>query len=217
MSLKSIASTQGLIWCTAATVGMFGVAAPAHANLITFEDLTNGTVVTNQYAAQDITFSSANGEQILVTTQPAYQSTPPNFICTGTSSIDCTGTVIFSFTTPVDNLQFDAVGNQNAIGTSFAQADIYQNGVLTVSDLNLLVSQGNYLPDHQDLSAYANITEVLIHSNTDPAGTGYDTISFTPVTSGVPEPATWAMMLLGFACLGFAGYRKADRMSSAAA
>ena len=26
-------------------------------------------------------------------------------------------------------------------------------------------------------------------------------------TSGVPEPATWAMMLIGFAGLGFAGYR----------
>jgi PEP-CTERM motif-containing protein len=26
---------------------------------------------------------------------------------------------------------------------------------------------------------------------------------------GVPEPSTWAMMLLGFAGLGFAGYRKA--------
>jgi hypothetical protein len=36
-------------------------------------------------------------------------------------------------------------------------------------------------------------------------------------TIAVPEPATWVMMLLGFAGLGFAGYRKADRMSSAAA
>jgi len=27
----------------------------------------------------------------------------------------------------------------------------------------------------------------------------------------VPEPSTWAMMLLGFAGLGFAGYRRAKR------
>ena len=33
----------------------------------------------------------------------------------------------------------------------------------------------------------------------------------------VPEPSTWAMMVLGFAGLGFAGYRKVARVSSAAA
>jgi hypothetical protein len=27
--------------------------------------------------------------------------------------------------------------------------------------------------------------------------------------AGAPEPSTWAMMLLGFSALGFAGYRKA--------
>jgi hypothetical protein len=31
----------------------------------------------------------------------------------------------------------------------------------------------------------------------------------TSGTPGVPEPSTWAMMLLGFAGIGFAGYRKA--------
>jgi hypothetical protein len=30
-----------------------------------------------------------------------------------------------------------------------------------------------------------------------------------PLHSGVPEPSTWAMLALGFAVLGFAGYRKA--------
>jgi len=29
------------------------------------------------------------------------------------------------------------------------------------------------------------------------------------VGTAVPEPSTWAMMSLGFAGLGFAGYRKA--------
>jgi hypothetical protein len=34
--------------------------------------------------------------------------------------------------------------------------------------------------------------------------------SIRPYT-GVPEPSTWAMMLLGFAGLGFVGYRKANK------
>ena len=36
-------------------------------------------------------------------------------------------------------------------------------------------------------------------------------------TITVPEPSTWAMMLLGFAGLGFAGYRRATRASALAA
>jgi hypothetical protein len=29
--------------------------------------------------------------------------------------------------------------------------------------------------------------------------------------SGVPEPSTWPMLLIGFAAIGFAGYRKSRR------
>jgi hypothetical protein len=40
---------------------------------------------------------------------------------------------------------------------------------------------------------------------------GRATYDFTPAVPIVPEPSTWAMMLLGFAGLGFAGYRRALR------
>ena len=35
-------------------------------------------------------------------------------------------------------------------------------------------------------------------------------------SSGVPEPSTWAMMIVGFAGLGFAGYRRAKAKTVAA-
>jgi hypothetical protein len=35
------------------------------------------------------------------------------------------------------------------------------------------------------------------------------------ITSGVPEAATWAMMLLGFASIGFVAYRRAKKRSAA--
>ncbi len=49
-------------------------------------------------------------------------------------------------------------------------------------------------------------------------GCGYDKLSLVAAGGGltltvdsVPEPATWAMMLAGFASLGFAGWRRAAR------
>jgi PEP-CTERM motif len=33
-------------------------------------------------------------------------------------------------------------------------------------------------------------------------------------TTSVPEPATWAMMFLGFAALGFAGYRQSHKRAA---
>jgi hypothetical protein len=49
--------------------------------------------------------------------------------------------------------------------------------------------------------------------NVDPALAGDGTVSFLGygANAGVPEPSTWAMILLGFAGLAFAGYRRANR------
>ena len=41
--------------------------------------------------------------------------------------------------------------------------------------------------------------------------------SFVLVSGAIPEPSTWAMMLLGFAGLGYAGYRKAKQAAAARA
>lgn len=38
-----------------------------------------------------------------------------------------------------------------------------------------------------------------------------------PLTSAVPEPSTWAMMLVGFAGLGYLGFRQSRRKAGAAA
>ena len=44
-----------------------------------------------------------------------------------------------------------------------------------------------------------------------------DQFVFTNVSSGVPEPSTWAMMFLGFAGLGFAGFRSSRKSPAFAA
>jgi hypothetical protein len=43
----------------------------------------------------------------------------------------------------------------------------------------------------------------------------FDEAPFTPVVSAVPEPSTWAMLLLGFAGIGYIGLRQRKRMIAA--
>ncbi len=50
------------------------------------------------------------------------------------------------------------------------------------------------------------------HTNSQNVGNILDNVS----VAAVPEPSTWALMLLGFAGLGYAGYRKKKRAATAA-
>jgi hypothetical protein len=48
----------------------------------------------------------------------------------------------------------------------------------------------------------------IANSVSDPNGNGCCQAAFTSVVVGVPEPATWAMMILGFVGVGFMAYRR---------
>jgi hypothetical protein len=59
-----------------------------------------------------------------------------------------------------------------------------------------------------DFTFAAPVTSVTFTSS-------QNSLEVASVSSAVPEPSTWAMMLLGFAGLGFAGYRRTKRNSAA--
>lgn len=112
-----------------------------------------------------------------------------------------------------------------------AKLSAVDNGVLTVAlltpfsydpaDGNLLIDIDEKAPytggpgfefngasDGDFSRAYSGMTIPV--SNNSGLVTGFTVVS-------VPEPSTWAMMVLGFAGLGFAGYRGARRATAAAA
>jgi hypothetical protein len=56
-----------------------------------------------------------------------------------------------------------------------------------------------------------SLTEVYTITPNNVAGTNNATIDLSTSTPAIPEPATWGMVLLGFAGLGFAAFRKGKR------
>jgi hypothetical protein len=76
-----------------------------------------------------------------------------------------------------------------AYDAATATADYYVNGSLAIAN-----SPG---------FDYGWPTSIVIFGGVD------GNFQLVSLTTGVPEPSTWAMLALGFAGLGFAGYRKA--------
>src|ERR1700733_8025483 len=76
------------------------------------------------------------------------------------------------------------------------------------------------IPAPADLQSWtrdAALEPDWLRVGTDIVGAGQFNASFSLSGSPVPEPSTWAMMLLGFAGLGFAGYRRARMARPASA
>lgn len=182
------------------------LATPAQADVIDFDTLSNGEVVTTQYPG--VTFSSETGSQVLITAQgAAFGTSTPNFICSGVGgSINCVDDVYIDFASAVSGLTFLAVGDDASgdIGDVRAFA-----GALLLGTIDIFGDGAPFgSPYLVDLSAFSGVTRIEIAGITDPAGLGYDDFTYSLSNGAVPEPSTWAMMLLGFGAVGFAMRRR---------
>ncbi len=81
---------------------------------------------------------------------------------------------------------------------------VYFNGILVTDIAN--GNQGWTLYTFTGLDATQLLTNVGFHGFQEP---DFNAVADVSVTASVPEASTWAMMLLGFSGLGFAGYRRA--------
>ena len=104
-------------------------------------------------------------------------------------------------------------------------------GILVVGGINDGASSIIFNPSTDDFWLFINnyattpsfkqlgYTQTSVSANNlfftpDPGGTG--SVTVTPITGSAPEPTTWAMMLAGFAGLGFLGYRRTAKARVAA-
>jgi hypothetical protein len=165
--------------------------AKVNADIITFDDLADGISVTNQYLG--VTFSSSAGfENRTLGDAGSFGSSPPNHLLTAAVGGAYTGLndTILDFSIPVNNLTF--LGT--AINTSgqVATVDVFVNSSLANS-VGILGDGSPFTPDMVDLSAFNNVSRVVIHSVSDPGGLGWDDFQFT----AVPEPSTFLLLGLG--------------------
>jgi PEP-CTERM motif len=180
------------------------IAGEASAAVIDFDTLGDGVEVNNQYSG--VVFSSVSGSRILTTSLGAFLgSSPPNIICSGTASINCGDDVYVDFLSGISGLSFLAVGDNDSgiIGTVSAFAGMSLLGTVNI------VGDGNFTTAQLvDISGFSGITRIEITHVTDLAGLGFDDFKFS--SGGVPEPASWALMLAGFGLVGAAMRRRTN-------
>ncbi len=129
-----------------------------------------------------------------------------------------------AFNLTLDGLSFDLSDNINALTSAGIQ---YKNSVF--NGFNFITNFTFQAKDYQFRINGTVITVRLIDPNTGFATGGSlinahidlpltNIAAFDPnaVTPGVPEPSTWAMMILGFAGVGFMAYRRRNRQQHVA-
>jgi hypothetical protein len=82
----------------------------------------------------------------------------------------------------------------------------------TVSTYGIMASTGTGANEIVYVIGEDSNGDVFFHVQASPYSyvTDYGTFS-TTVVAGVPEPSTWAMMILGFAGIGFMAYRRRNK------
>src|SRR5205823_349128 len=128
---------------------------------INFDDLSDGTVVTKQYASAR--FSSSAGNVNYVTAQSAYNGSKPNFLCTGPAgaAISCTADTIVDFTAPVSRLTFNGMGINN--NGTVADIDVY-SALGLVATVAVIGHSSGLNPELQSLAGYNAVTRIRIYN-----------------------------------------------------
>ena len=96
---------------------------------------------------------------------------------------------------------------------------VFNGGTLLGTQGVLVVDGSATTPDLLTLSGFSDVTRLVI-SSFDFNGVVYDDFTFDkipiPRDGGVPEPAGWALMILGFGLVGGA-LRRRSRLAGSAA
>jgi hypothetical protein len=131
-----------------------------------------------------------------------------------------TGAISQSFTTTPGQTYLLTFGYSNNPGSGAAEASVIVFG--SSSLLSALVSHstaasGNLNWNTYSASFIANSETTTLAFNNTIGGSNGGIMLDAVAVSAVPELSTWAMMLIGFAGVGFVAYRRSKKAAAAAA
>jgi hypothetical protein len=200
-----------------AALAIFALPSAASAALLEYASFSSAPALTldasglSGGSVATLTGGTIYSASVGVAAEPA-NTTPPigtvgNFLAVGPSS---GASATLSFVTPVTFLNF-----------LWGSPDTYNTLTVTTNDGSSVTytdpTQAGVSPPNgnQQFAEYVHFSttgSTVIDSATFSATSNAFEVSNFSV-SAVPEPATWAMMLLGFLGLGFMGYRKSSGSS----
>jgi PEP-CTERM motif len=190
---------------TAAIINGSATGLNSPVTTITFDEvvLSQYTPVTNQFAAFGVSFSPA-----------IYYSPPqigyPNIVGNAVGNWDASAAAQSSVTLAFTNLQTAAAFALVSNDTSYTLTALL--GGSTVESFS--TSVGASANDFYGFSGVA-FDSIRVTSNNNDFFL-IDNVQFGAV-SAVPEPSTWAMLILGFAGVGYMAYRRRGPAASAVA
>ena len=189
---------MNILKCMVVT-SLLSTAAIASAATVTFSGLTGDLVAQSTYTEAGFTFTSVGGNFWGYPTGGQLHMDPSSF---GNEAYDITLTNGGLF--QVSSLSFVCCGS----GSANLQVDVYGAGGAYLGQSNLSAAT-NY--------TYDNSANPLQYSRLRFTATGghfsLDDFVGTAV-AGVPEPATWGMMIAGFAMVGAASRRRSKAVTA---
>lgn len=198
--------------CLSGALAVFLLSAPASAAVINIgfeQGLTGWTPVGNVVVNNTSPYSGTSSA--LLTTEVAFENTPTSLSQIFNLNSGETITFYAQFT----GLESGPKGLDTA-NVTIGVPGQYTN-VLASWDVPTNVGTGSW----QTISFTAPSTGAYefraLIDNVGNAG-GHSTLridSFAPIASAVPEPSTWALMILGFAAVGFIAHRRNRKVAIA--
>ena len=202
--------------------GIFAGAASANAGIVISDNFDSDTPTMNWPG--DSVFQSipqpGNASGLpsvdLVSSSDGF----PGLVFTG-NSVDLDGSTgsgnspagelqsVTSLSTGSYTVQFEFAGNERGA--------LPETTVISIGDKSFSLTPPSSQGYTLTTLFFTNVSGQLSFTDPGPSDQQGNLIDNVVVTTGVPEPSTWAMMVLGFVGLGFAAFRRGRKTSIAIA